>query len=422
MQAMIRPYRPEDLGAVLRLWDLVAPAPDGLSLDQAVDLVSSDAAVTLVAEQAGGGIAGVGVGVTSAVVGFVYRLSAAPDSEGAAHQLLEHLEARLVEEGARKLVALVHDGEGSRSAFEGRGYRAVPSMAYLERQLRTAVPGAGDLGEAGAEMVDPGLWERLKGMEEPKQIIERTVILPLAEPALAARHSVSPPKAIMVFGPPGTGKTSFVKALASRLGWPFVEIQPADLAGEGSERQAKLLAQSFDCALKLASAVVFVDEVEDLASIRHEQRKVRPSVTNEFLKQVPRMREADSHLLVCATNYVSQLDPAFLRPGRFSYVLPIGPPDAEARGAIWENFVSDITDEDVDMGALVKATELFTPADIEFAARQAAQRAFEREHFQGMGSRATTQDFLAAVSGTKPSLSEDMVDAFQRDARRFTRY
>jgi len=148
---------------------------------------------------------------------------------------------------------------------------------------------------------------------------------------------------------------------------------------------------------------------------------VSPSVTNEFLKQIPRLREAPHHLLVCATNWVSRLDGAFVRPGRFDYVLPVGPPDPAAREAIWSRYVDEITDEQVDAGALVAASELFTPADIEFSARKAAQLAFEREHFDGAGSRATTEDFLAAIRATKPSLTPEIVADFEEDTKRFAR-
>jgi SpoVK/Ycf46/Vps4 family AAA+-type ATPase len=165
-----------------------------------------------------------------------------------------------------------------------------------------------------------------------------------------------------------------------------VEIQPSELAGEGEEHQARLLVETIDRILELDSAVVFVDEVEDLASIRHEQRRVSPSVTNEFLKQIPRLREVREHLLVCATNWVDRLDPAFLRPGRFDYVLPVGPPDAETRAAIWTRYTDEITDEEVDIERLVEASEMFTPADIEFAARKAAQRAFERSTSRAPGT------------------------------------
>jgi SpoVK/Ycf46/Vps4 family AAA+-type ATPase len=293
------------------------------------------------------------------------------------------------------------------------------------RDVRVAVPVptvSSALADVGAQIIAPGLWNELEGMDEPKRIIERRVILPLAEPDLARRHAVASPKAIVLFGPPGTGKTTFAKGIASRLGWPFVEIEVSELGGEGPERQAKLLAQSFArVRSELSQAVVFVDEVEDLASLRGQERKVSPSVTNEFLKQIPRMRELPEHLLVCATNWISHLDQAFLRPGRFDYVLPVGPPDREARRAIWSRYVREISDEDVDVDSLVAASELFTAADIEFAARKAAQRAFEREHFDGTSHRATTGEFLAAIAGTRPTLAPETVATFGEEVERYAR-
>jgi SpoVK/Ycf46/Vps4 family AAA+-type ATPase len=165
-----------------------------------------------------------------------------------------------------------------------------------------------------------------------------------------------------------------------------------------------------------------VDEVEDLASARGEERKVSPSVTNEFLKQIPRMRELPEHLLVCATNWVRRLDAAFLRPGRFDHVLPVGAPDAGARRAIWSRYVEEITDQPIALDALAAQSELFTPADIEFAARKAAQRAFEREHFEGSSHRATDEDFAAAIASTRPSLSTEILDWFAEDVENYARY
>ena len=183
-----------------------------------------------------------------------------------------------------------------------------------------------------------------------------------------------------------------------------------------------MLTETFDRILALPSAVAFVDEVEDVAADRTEERRVGPSITNEFLKQIPRLRETPQHLLVCATNWVGKLDSAFLRPGRFDYVLPVGPPDAEARAAIWERYVGRITDEDVALDELVAASDMFTPADIEFAARKAAQRAFEREHLGETDHRATVEDFLEAIRRTKPTLSPEMIAGFEDETKRFTRY
>jgi transitional endoplasmic reticulum ATPase len=158
--------------------------------------------------------------------------------------------------------------------------------------------------------------------------------------------------------------------------------------------------------LDLESAVAFVDEVEDLASARLEERRASPDVTNEFLKQIPRFRETTQHLLVCATNWVSRLGPAFLRPGRFDYVLPVGPPDDGARAAIWERYAAEITDEPVELKMLSEYSRMFTPADIEFAARKAAQSAFERDHFSSDDSRASEADFLAAIAETRPDTEQ----------------
>ena len=426
MRAAIRDYRSDDLARVLDLWQrsgLLPVGADGLTLDQAVDLMGSAPAVTLVAELEGE-VVGVAIGTAASVVGWIYRVTIAPELGDAqvAEQLLERLEGALAERGARKLSTVVAVRDAIFEQLEGRGFRLVERLRYLERLIPTTVPVRAALVEVGGGMIDPGLWGELKGLEHWKEIIERRVILPLAEPDLAARHAVSPPRAIVLFGPPGTGKTTFAKGIASRLAWPFVEIQPAELAGEGPEREAGLLAETFDRVRELSSAVVFVDEVEDLASIRHEQRRASPSVTNEFLKQIPRIREASEHLLVCATNWVRRLDPAFLRPGRFDYVLPVGPPDREAREAIWRRYVDEITDQPVDLGRLVEASDLYTPADIEFAARKAAQRAFEREHFDQVQGRAVTEDFLAAIAETRPSLSTEVVESFQEDTRNFARY
>jgi transitional endoplasmic reticulum ATPase len=427
MRVRVREYRPEDLGQVLQLWESgteLSPSADWLALDQAVDLISAEQGLAFVAE-ADGEIVGVALGLASAIVAWVYRLSlrrARPDEAEIAVRLLERLEQRLAEGSARKVVAVVREGTGIEDHLARRGYVATGGLLFFERELASLVAPADALVEVGGRIIGSGLWDDLKGMDEPKEIIERHVILPLAEPELALRHGVAPPRAVVLFGPPGTGKTTFAKGIASRLGWPFIEIQPAELAGEGPERQAKLLADVLERVLSLPSAVVFVDEVEDIASIRHAERRVGPSVTNEFLKQIPRLREARHHLLVCATNQVSSLDPAFLRPGRFDYILPVGPPDAEARGAIWRRYIDEITDEEIALDALVQASELFTPADIEFAARKAAQQAFEREHFKDVRHRAATADFLTAIRSTRPTLSAEALEAFAEDTRRFARF
>lgn len=126
----------------------------------------------------------------------------------------------------------------------------------------------------------------------------------------------------------------------------------------------------------LLSPARHIDEVEEIASKRGgEPPSPTQGVTNELLKQVGQFRDREGRLLICATNFVRALDAAFLRHGRFDYVIPIGLPDATAREAIWSRYIPEHTIAGVDLDVLVNASDGLTPADIEYAARRASQEA-----------------------------------------------
>lgn len=416
MRPMIRTYRGQDLGRVVQLVEadgVTAEAGDALSLDDIAGLVESDRSQTFVAEIEGAVVA-VATGAAMGPVGSIFHVAG---DHAVLDRLIGELERCLADHGARTFTAAARHGEGIGEVLDTRGYTAAEGTAVFHRHDPPARTG---LVELGGQTFDEDLWDQLEGMEEVKDVIERRIILPLAHPGLADRHGVLAPQSVVLFGPPGTGKTTFAKGVASRLRWPFVPVEAAALAGEGGD-DPTLLAEAFDRLLAAPAAVAFFDEVEDLASDRQDERRVSPRVTNEFLRQLPRMRESYDHLLVCATNSVGSLDPAFLRPGRFDYVLPVGPPDDDARASIWRRYVTDITDEDVDVQALVAASERFTPADIEFAARKAAQFAFEGEYFGQSERRAGTDQFLTAIRQTRPTLTDRMVAAFDRDVEAYAR-
>ena len=133
----------------------------------------------------------------------------------------------LSDDGTGVLVANAGSDDLSLFAVEPDGLRLVGRVAA------GVDPGsAGILGQLGGRMVRAGAWDQLGGMIREKELIERQVILPLAHPQLAERLGLVPPRAIVLFGPPGTGKTTFAMGAASRLGWPFVELFPSRLAGE----------------------------------------------------------------------------------------------------------------------------------------------------------------------------------------------
>ncbi len=278
------------------------------------------------------------------------------------------------------------------------------------------------LKELGAQVVDRSVWDTISETQPPKRIVDKMIILPLTEVELARKHGVTPPKTIIFFGPPGTGKTHFVKAIAGVLGWWFIEASPSDLMADGQDRLGRNLRQLMEKASKVDNAVIFIDEFEEIASNRDNASRVDKSITNEFLKQVPLFKKQSGNtLLVCATNYIGQLDAALLRPGRFDLVIPVGALDSEGRRTIFQYFLDKTNHGDVDVEKLVGIIEFFTPADIEYLFRKVTQRAFELELSHGKDYRVSTRDFLELLPEVKPSLNARLIDQFEKECIKFTR-
>jgi transitional endoplasmic reticulum ATPase len=171
---------------------------------------------------------------------------------------------------------------------------------------------------------------------------------------------------------------------------------------------------------ELDKVVLFIDEVEEIAGMRQPRTvSAAQGVTNEMLNLIPPFREQDERLLICATNSVRALDSAFLRHGWFDYVIPVGPPGPAAREAIWDRYLSVIPHSELDMGAIVEESRLFTPADIEFAARRTAQLAFEGVLFEGGDEQVTTDDILHAIGQTRRTLTPEV--EFEQDIQDYAR-
>ncbi len=421
----IRDFHADDLDAAVRLWDNPASSGEapafGLS-DLIAAVRSHEPAVVAVA---GEELAGVAVATVSGVRAWVMRISlaAAWRRRGIGSAMLGELERRLVAAGVHRIQCLLAgEAETGALALEHAGYTARPGVVFYER-LEPVRPGsAGVLGQLGGRMVRAGAWDQLGGMVKEKELIERRVILPLAQPQLAGRLGLVPPRAIVLFGPPGTGKTTFAKGAASRLGWPFVELFPSRLAGESPAGLAAALREAFSLVAELDKVVVFIDEVEEIAGTRQPRTaSAMQGVTNEMLKLIPPFREQDERLLICATNSVRALDGAFLRHGRFDYVIPVGPPDRAAREAIWDRYLAAIPHGDLDLAAIVAESRLFTPADIEFAARRTAQLAFERVLFDRGKEEVTTADVLQGIAETRRTLTTELVAEFEQDIQAYAR-
>jgi transitional endoplasmic reticulum ATPase len=426
----IRDFHSTDLDGILHLWEsLKATNVEPVyALSEVMASCEKDhAVVAVMGEQ----VVGAAVGRAAHDQGWIVFLATLPEfrGRGIGTSLLAAVENRMAPHGLNKLSALMPESETRMDAFMDRGFVLKKNLRYFERTIPIQRQELEPLGLLGGRILARNLWDNVAGMRREKELLERRLVLPLAESDLADEYGVVPPRAVVLFGPPGTGKTTFAKAIASRLEWPFVEVFPSRLASD-PKGLAGALRETFLEIAELEHAVVFIDEVEEIASQRAgDPPSPLQGVTNELLKIIPAFREQPGRLLVCATNFIRALDSAFLRHGRFDYVIPIGLPDAEAREAMWRRFIPETVVENVDIALLVERTEGFSPADIEYAARSTAQRALEKAVYDdggaghadagifGAGERRgpSTQDYLDAIGDTRTTVSEEVHRDFLDD-------
>lgn len=416
----IRDFHDDDLDDIVQLWELAHSdtAAPVYSLAEVIASCQADHAVVAVqGERVIGAAVGRAAHAQGWIVFFAMAQGSVADAMGGA--LLDALEHRMASLGLSKLSVLVTDDGEQLDSLVANGFALRHQLRYLERRMPVQRRELDLLKEVGGRIMPRHLWDAVAGMRQEKRLLEERLVTPLAQPDLADRYGVVPPRAVMLFGPPGTGKTTFAKAVASRLDWPFVEVFPSRLA-DASAGLAGALRQTFEAIGELEHAVVFIDEVEEIASRRRgDPPSPTQGVTNELLKLVAEFRESQGRLLICATNFVRSLDAAFLRHGRFDYVIPIGLPDTEARRAIWSRYVPTEAAPAIDFAALVEASEGLTPADIEYAARRASQDALVRALDSGaaLGDEPplNTGDYLAALRVTRATVSEETVREFVDD-------
>ncbi|MGH1564312.1 ATP-binding protein [Mumia sp. DW29H23] len=274
-----------------------------------------------------------------------------------------------------------------------------------------------DAAEEGSSAAAPAsLWDAerpavtpddVAGLAEVKQHLDTTFLAPLRNPELAAAFGQRPGGSLLMYGPPGCGKTFIARAIAGDLGASFIHVTVADLLSKWIGESEKAVQSVFRDARAAAPCVIFFDEFDALGGRRTSggggSQSMRMLVT-QLLEELDGVASTnDGVYFLAATNRPWDIDSALRRPGRIDKTVLVLPPDATARAAIIRGALEGKPADDVDVVAVATATEGFSGADLSHLATTVLQQAMARSMSSGALVPVTTAAMLATVGSIVPS-------------------
>ena len=283
-------------------------------------------------------------------------------------------------------------------------------MADFINALKEIIPSA--LREIHIE-VPRVRWEDVGGLENVKQELREAVEWPLKYPERFKKFGLRPPKGILLFGPPGTGKTLLAKAVATESGANFIAVRGPEIFSKWVGESEKTVREIFRKARMAAPAVIFIDEIDALATARGlgGDSLVSERVVAQLLAEMDGVKALENVVVIAATNRPDLVDPALLRPGRFDRIIYVPPPDFRARLEILLiHTKATPLAKDVDLEELARRTEGYSGADLELMVREATFLAL-REDINA--KEVSMRHFEEALKKVRPSVAPDMLKFYE---------
>jgi len=260
-------------------------------------------------------------------------------------------------------------------------------------------------------------WDMIGGYEEIKREIREYIELPLRRKDLAEKYGLKPPKGILLFGPPGCGKTMMMKALANEAKINFIYVSVPEIMSKWYGESEQRLRELFNNARKMAPVILFFDEIDTIGVRRehHVGDSVTPRLLSLMLSEMDGLASEDGVIVVGSTNVPHLLDKALLRPGRFDKLIYVGLPDLRSRIEIFKiHCKSKPLAGDVDFEALAKMTERYTGADIANVCQEVARRVAAESLNTGVVREIKMDDFIEVIKKYKPSVSLETLEQYEK--------
>lgn len=251
-------------------------------------------------------------------------------------------------------------------------------------------------------------FEHVGGMQSVKKEIELKIIKPLLHPDLYKAYGKKVGGGILLYGPPGCGKTFIAKATAGEVNAKFINVSLNDILDMWVGNSEKNLHDIFELARNNTPCVIFIDEIDALGASRSDMKQsASRHLINQFLQELDGISNSNEGVLILgATNTPWNLDPAFRRPGRFDRIVFVPPPDESSREAIFKLKLASKPTEGIDYSQLAKKTEQYSGADIDAIIDIAIEEKLESSFDTGIPTPLQTKDLLNAIKKHKPSTQE----------------
>jgi transitional endoplasmic reticulum ATPase len=265
-----------------------------------------------------------------------------------------------------------------------------------------------------AVQIPKAKWEDIGGLETVKEELKQAVEWPLKYPDLFKDMGIKPPKGILLYGPPGCGKTLLAKAVANESEANFISVKGPELLSMYVGESERAVRKIFRKARQVAPVIVFFDEIDAIASERghYFDSGVGNRVLNQLLTELDGLEILENVVFICATNRPDLIDKALLRPGRVDKLIEIPAPDLKSREEILKIHTKNVPlAKDVNLKELAELTEGFSGADLEGLVREAVLIAIKQNNMKK--TKVGTKHFEKALSKVRPSISENTKKAYE---------